>query len=272
MPWAPSSTLPGVPPRTSRGLRSVLYLSSGGWSPIRAGALYLAVEADYSFPDGSRAEVTQRYSPEGTICRQCTLVFKEPPDRCTRSRRTYSRGWLIVVSAGACLSTHTYVHTYIHTCIHTHVHVHVHVCMYACVHTCIYMHACIRAYVHTCMHAYMHTCVRVHVCMYVCVHVCMYACMYAALAAAAIDVLMPSRPCVVCHDDGSSVCDGDHSLIGSCSSYIRRRISSGRLHAARHRNPCCQIYAERSPVEVCLLVLRALSAALITALLLFRAA
>jgi len=56
MPWAPSSTLPGVPPRTSRGLRSDLDLSSGGWSPIRAGALYLAVEADYSFPDGSRAE------------------------------------------------------------------------------------------------------------------------------------------------------------------------------------------------------------------------
>ena len=182
MPWAPSSTLPGVPPRTSRGLRSVLYLSSGGWSPIRAGALYLAVEADYSFPDGSRAEVTQRYSPEGTICRQCTLVFKEPPDRCTRSRRTYSRGWLIVVSAGACLSTHTYVHTYIHTCIHTHVHVHVYVCMYACVHTCIYMHACIRAYVHTCMHAYMHTCIHaMHTCVYAYMHVCVYTCMYACI-------------------------------------------------------------------------------------------
>ena len=61
MPWAPSSTLPGVPPRTSRGLRSDLDLSSGGWSPIRAGALYLAVDAGYSFPDGSRAEVTQLF-------------------------------------------------------------------------------------------------------------------------------------------------------------------------------------------------------------------
>ena len=60
MPWAPSSTLPGGPPHTSQGVGSTLDLSSGGWIPIRAGALYLAVEAGCMFPDRSRAEVTPR--------------------------------------------------------------------------------------------------------------------------------------------------------------------------------------------------------------------
>jgi hypothetical protein len=78
MPWAPSSTLPGGPPHTSQGVGSTLDLSSGGWIPIRAGALYLAVEAGCMFPDRSRAEVThQRYSPE-TIAVGAALVFKEP--------------------------------------------------------------------------------------------------------------------------------------------------------------------------------------------------
>ena len=58
MPWAPSGTLPGVPPHTSQGIGSALDLSSGVCVPVRAGALCLAVEAGYSFPDGSRAEVT----------------------------------------------------------------------------------------------------------------------------------------------------------------------------------------------------------------------
>ena len=60
MPWAPSSTLPGVPPHTSQGIGSALDLSSGVCVPVRAGALCLAVEAGYSFPDRSRAEVTPR--------------------------------------------------------------------------------------------------------------------------------------------------------------------------------------------------------------------
>ena len=50
MPWAPSGTLPGVPPHTSQGIGSALDLSSGGGVPVRAGALYSAVEAGYMFP------------------------------------------------------------------------------------------------------------------------------------------------------------------------------------------------------------------------------
>ena len=78
MPWAPSSTLPGGPPHTSQGVGSTLDLSSGGWIPIRAGALYLAVEAGCMFPDRSRAEGSRSWQ-SGDARTQCsTLVFKEP--------------------------------------------------------------------------------------------------------------------------------------------------------------------------------------------------
>ena len=78
MPWAPSSTLPGGPPHTSQGVGSTLDLSSGGWIPIRAGALYLAVEAGCMFPDRSRAEGSRSWQ-SGDARMQCsTLVFKEP--------------------------------------------------------------------------------------------------------------------------------------------------------------------------------------------------
>ena len=78
MPWAPSGTLPGVPPHTSQGIGSALYLSSGGYVPVRAGALCSAVEAGYSFPDRSRAKGSRSWQ-SGDAHMQCsTLVFKEP--------------------------------------------------------------------------------------------------------------------------------------------------------------------------------------------------
>ena len=78
MPWAPSGTLPGVPPHTSQGIGSALYLSSGGYVPVRAGALCLAVEAGYSFPDRSRAKGSRSWQ-SGDARTQCsTLVFQEP--------------------------------------------------------------------------------------------------------------------------------------------------------------------------------------------------
>ena len=78
MPWAPSSTLPGGPPHTSQGVGSTLDLSNGGWIPIRAGALYLAVEAGCMFPDRSRAKGSRSWQ-SGDARMQCsTLVFKEP--------------------------------------------------------------------------------------------------------------------------------------------------------------------------------------------------
>ena len=78
MPWAPSSTLPGVPPHTSQGIGSALDLSSGGCVPVRAGALYLAVEAGYMFPDRSRAEGSRRCQSEDDRTQCSTLVFQEP--------------------------------------------------------------------------------------------------------------------------------------------------------------------------------------------------
>ena len=106
---------------------------------------------------------------------------------------------------------------------------------------------------HVCMYVCMYACVRVHVCMYACVHVCMYACMYAlwpyGSGCCCHDVLTPSRPCAVCHDDGCWVCSSEHGLVGISCSYIRSRLSSGRLHAACHRNPCCHLRCERAPVK-----------------------
>ena len=73
MPWAPSGTLPGVPPHTSQGIGSALYLSSGGYVPVRAGALCLAVEAGYSFPDRSRAKGSRSWQ-SGDARMQCSTL------------------------------------------------------------------------------------------------------------------------------------------------------------------------------------------------------
>ena len=75
MPWAPSSTLPGGPPHTSQGVGSTLDLSSGGWIPIRAGALYLAVEAGCMFPDRSRAKGSRSAAVLRLIADSAAPVF-----------------------------------------------------------------------------------------------------------------------------------------------------------------------------------------------------
>ena len=150
------------------------------------------------------------------------------------------------------------MHAYMHTCTHAYmpcIHAYMRICMYAYIHVCM----------HVCMYVCMYACVRVHVCMYACVHVCMYACMYAlwpyGSGCCCHDVLTPSRPCAVCHDDGCWVCSSEHGLVGISCSYIRSRLSSGRLHAACHRNPCCHFRCERAPVKDFCVSLCAFSAA-----------